>query len=193
MPQYIPARILLSVFCTFLIISCSPQSPTPPLVSTATALPPPTEIPPTQALFLTETPTAVPTLLPDLERPQYVIDLQLNYSAKAATVNETITYPNWTGETLNNLVLAVEPNLWSGGFNLKSLSVDNQSVSNYTLENQTQRLEIQLPQPLAPSGTVTLDLTYGLILPQMQAYSNPDEVRPQIYGYSDRQVNFVDW
>ncbi len=36
-------------------------------------------------------------------------------------------------------------------------------------------------------------MNYGLILPQMQAYSNPNEVRPQIYGYSDRQINFVDW
>src|SRR5688500_16213937 len=31
------------------------------------------------------------------------------------------------------------------------------------------------------------------MLPQMQAYSNPNEVRPQIYGFSDRQMNFVDW
>jgi aminopeptidase N len=36
-------------------------------------------------------------------------------------------------------------------------------------------------------------MNYGLILPQMQAYSNPNEVRPQIYGYSERQLNLVDW
>jgi hypothetical protein len=122
-----------------------------------------------------------------------MLDLQLDYSTKAATVNETITYPNWTGETLNNLVLAVEPNLWSGGFSLKSLSIDDQTITNYTLENLSQRLEIPLPQPLPPSGTTIITITYGLILPQMQAYSNPNEVRPQIYGYSERQVNFVDW
>jgi len=55
-------------------------------------------------------------------------------------VNETITYPNWTGETLTNLVLAVEPNLWSGGFSLKSIAIDDQPVTNYTLENMSQRL-----------------------------------------------------
>jgi hypothetical protein len=27
----------------------------------------------------------------------------------------------------------------------------------------------------------------------MQAYSNPNEIRPQIYGYSERQLNLVDW
>ena len=178
-----------------LLLSCSPQSSTPPFVSTATSPPPTTEVPPTNAVLPvpTETPTVVPTALPDLERPQYVLDLQLNYSAKAATVNETITYSNWTGATLNNLVLAVEPNLWSGGFNLKSLSIDDQPVTNYTLENLSQRLEVPLPQPLQPSQTITIVLNYGLILPEMQAYTNPEEVRPQIYGYSDKQVNFVDW
>jgi hypothetical protein len=179
-------------FLLFTLISCSSQAPTS-VVSTATPPPPGTEITPTNPSLPTETPSAVPTALPDLERPQYVIDLQLNYSAKAANVNETITYPNWSGETLNSLVLAVQPNLWSGGFSLKSLSIDNQPVTNYTIENLSQRLEVPLPQPLQPSQTITITMNYGLILPQMQAYSNPEEVRPQIYGYSDRQANFVDW
>ncbi len=200
MPQH-PHIAILRITSYFLLLtlllSCSPQVPTSaPLVSTATPLPPTIEIPATEAslpVVPTETPTVVPTLPPDLERPQYVLDLQLNYSSKAALVNETITYPNWTGETLNNLVLAVEPNLWSGGFSLKSIMINEQSITSYTLENMNQRMEIQLPQPLPPSGTITIKLNYGLILPQMQAYSNPEEVRPQIYGYSDRQVNFVDW
>jgi hypothetical protein len=189
----ITTHILLFAFCVLFLLSCSPQAPTPPLVSSATPLPPPTEIPPTDPSLLTETPTAVATVQPDLERPQYVIDLGLNYSSKAALVNETITYLNWTGETLNNLVLAVEPNLWSGGFSLKSLYIEDQPITNYTLENLSQRLEIPLPRPLPPSGTITIKINYGLILPQMQAYSNPEEVRPQIYGYSEKQVNFVDW
>ena len=191
MPQSITSRILISTFL-FLLISCSPQVPTP-AVFTATPPPPPTEAPPTDASLPTETPTVVSTLPPALGRPQYKLDLQLNYTAKAATVNETIIYPNWTGETLTNLVLAVQPNLWSGGFSLKSIAVDNVPVTNYTIENLSQRLEVPLPQPLPPSGTITVTIEYGLILPQMQAYSNPEEVRPQIYGYSDRQSNFVDW
>ena len=187
--------VQVSFLFLFLFSSCTPQAPTPPLVSTATPLAPPTDIPPTDpSLLPTETPTAVATVTPDLERPQYELDLQLNYSARAATVNETIAYPNWTGETLNNLVLAVEPNLWSGGFSLKSLAINDQPITNYTLENMSQRLEIPLPQPLPPSGMVTINLTYGLLLPQMQAYVNAsNDIRPQIYGYSEKQVNFVDW
>jgi len=186
----IALHLLLSAFCVSVLVSCSPS--TPPPVPTETQSPSPTSAP-TDTALPSETPTAFPTLTPELERPQYVIDLQFNYSSKAAVVNQTITYPNWTGETLTDLVLAVEPNLWSGGFNLRSLAMDGQPITNYVIEPLGQRLLIQLPQPLLPSGTVTITMNYGLILPQMQAYSNPNEVRPQIYGYSDRQVNLVEW
>jgi len=141
----------------------------------------------------TTVPSPTPIPVPSLERPQYVMDLQLNYSNKSATVNQTITYPNWTGETLNSLVLAVEPNLWSGGFSLNSLAMDGTPITDYQLPNLSQRLEIPLPQSIRPGGTTTITLSYGLILPQMQAYSNPNEVRPQIYGYSERQLNLVEW
>jgi hypothetical protein len=176
---------ILLVSFIFFFVSCSPQSPATP--------PSPTDIPPTDASLPTETPTIVPTLTPALARPQYTIDLQLNYTAKAATVNQTILYPNWTGETLTNLILAVEPNLWTGGFSLKSIAVDDVPVTNYTIEAINQRLDVPLPEPVPPSETITVTMEYGLILPQMPAYSNPEEVRPQIYGYSERQVNFVDW
>jgi Peptidase family M1 domain len=193
-----PFRILLSsiLLSSFLfLLSCSPQAPTP-AVFTATPPPPATETQnaPADPSLPTGTPTVAPTLPPALGRAQYTLDLQLNYGAKAATVNETILYPNWSGETLTNLVLAVEPNLWSGGFSLKSIAIDNQPITNYTLEPMSQRLELPLPQPIPPSATVTITLTYGLILPEMQAYIDAsNDVRPQIYGYSEKQVNFVDW
>jgi len=191
MSNPIATRILTSILLILLLISCS--SPTQPALPPTQTEAPPATTGPSQTALPSETPTPFPTLPPALARPQYVIDLQFNYSSKAAVVNQTITYPNWTGETLTNIVLAVEPNLWSGGFSLKSLTVDELPITNYTLEPLNQRLEIPLPQPLAPSGTITITMNYGLILPQMQAYSNPNEIRPQIYGFSDRQVNFVDW
>src|SRR5829696_960354 len=115
MPSRMTSRILLSSLL-FLIISCSPQAPIS-AVFTATPLPPPTETQsaPTDASLPAGTPTIAPTLPPALGRPQYTIDMKLDYTARAATVDEIILYPNWTGETLTNLVLAVEPNLWSGG------------------------------------------------------------------------------
>ncbi|HET9588675.1 MAG TPA: M1 family metallopeptidase [Anaerolineales bacterium] len=194
MPWRLASRVLLSIFFVLLLISCSPPAPTPaPPAPTETPLPTSTEIPPTDTTPSVETPAAQPTPAPGLGRPRYVLDLQLNYSTKAAAVNETITYPNSTGETLSHLVLAVEPNLWSGGFSLKSLAINNETITNYSLQPLSQRLEIPLPQPLPPGETITITMSYGLILPQMQAYSNPEEVRPQIYGYSERQTNFVEW
>ena len=193
MPRSVTTRLFAAFLFLSLLISCSPQAPTA-AVFTATPQPPPTDVPPTEASLPTVTFTPPATVTPDLERPQYTLDLQLDYTARAASINETIVYPNWTGESLSNLVLAVEPNLWSGGFTLKSLSIGDQQITNYTLENMSQRLEVPLPQPLAPSATLTMTISYGLILPQMQAYIDAsNDIRPQIYGYSEKQVNFVDW
>ena len=195
MYKHAATQALLSTFCILLLISCS--SPTPEAIPSSTETP----VSPSATIAITETPiptettvpspTAIP--VPALERPQYVMDLQLNYSNKSVLVNQTITYPNWTRETLNSLVLAVEPNLWTGGFSLNSLAVDGTPITNYQLPTLSQRLEIPLPQSLLPGGTITITISYGLILPQMQAYSDPNEVRPQIYGYSERQLNLVEW
>src|SRR5512145_2342971 len=131
MSQHNPTFIFRLTACLILFTlfsSCSFQPATSPPASTATS-PATTEVPPTNpsvSAVPTEPPTVVSTLPPAVERPRYVLDLQLSYSSKAATVNETIIYPNLTGETLTNLVLAVEPNLWSGGFSLKSIAIDGQ-------------------------------------------------------------------
>jgi hypothetical protein len=90
-------------------------------------------VPPAETPLVEETSTPAPIPEPAQERPQYVLDLHLNYSTKVAEVMETIIYPNWTGETLSSLVLAVEPNLWNGGFSLKSLTIDELPI---TLSNR---------------------------------------------------------
>ena len=184
------SRTLFALVCILLIVSCA--APTSLSVApTETALPIATVVPPTETALPTDTPVPTATTQPELARPQYGIDLQFNFTTKIATVNQTITYPNWTGETLNNLVLAVLPNLWKGGFTIKSLAIDNQPVTNYTLDGQ--KLDVSLPQPLLPGGILTLTMSYGLVLPSMAGYGNAEDVRPQIYGYTEKQTNFVDW
>ncbi len=142
MSQTVATRILALLSSFLFLASCSPSTPAP--IPTETQLPP-TTVAPTETPLPSETPTPFPTLAPELERPQYVIDLQMNYSSKAAEVNQTITYPNWTGETLTSIFLAVEPNLWSGGFNLRSLAIDQLPITNYILEPLSQKLEIPHP------------------------------------------------
>lgn len=179
-----------AVICVFLIVSCA--APTSASISpTETALPTVTISVPTETALPTDIPLSTATLVPVLARPQYAIDLQFNFTTKVATVDQTITYPNWTGETLNEVVLAVEPNLWNDGFAIKSLMVDDQAVTTYILDGQ--KLTVPLPKPLTPGGIIKLTMSYELVLPSMPAYGNADDVRPQIYGYTEKQTNLVDW
>jgi peptidase M1-like protein len=140
-----------------------------------------------------ETPTAAaPTPVPP-ERAQYTLDATLNYVSKGVTVNESIVYPNRTGAALNDMVLAVEPNLWSGGFVLQSVAVDGAPPASFSIEPQSQKLTIALAAPVPDGAGVNLSLAFTLILPRSATYADPNDVRPQIYGYTDRQVNLVDW
>ena len=72
----------------------------------------------------------------------------MDYKAKSVSVDEIILYPNHTGQTLNDLVLAVEPNYWQNCFALQSLAIDDAAIANYTLVDH--KLSFQLPQALAP-------------------------------------------
>jgi hypothetical protein len=117
-------RFLTFMFLLLFISACA-SSPTPAVIPTAGQPAHPTDT----ALPL-ETPPAIETTVstpslpqPALELAQYVMNVGVNYSNKSAVVEQTITYPNASVETLTSLVLAVEPNLWSGGFSLKSLVV----------------------------------------------------------------------
>lgn len=188
-------KVLIAfIFITLIGAACAAPT-TVPLPPTELVAPLPTLSAATETALPTETATealtATPQPLLGLARPRYVLDVRLNFTTKVATVDQTITYPNWTGETLNNLVFAVEPNLWSGGFKVNLIAIDDQPIINYILDGQ--KLDVSLPQPLPPGGTLKLHLNYGLFMPQMQAYSNPEDVRPQIYGYSEKQTNLVDW
>ena len=178
--------ILLTFFALLFSACTSPASSPTPAGVIVTPTPFALAVTPDKTPSATPSPTPIP-----LQRPQYTLNLLIDYTRKAAVVEETILYPNWSGESLPNLVLAVEPNLWTGSFSLKELAVDGVPVSTYNLEGQ--RLEIPLPQPLEPGSITKLSLTYSLILPQIPAYSDPNNVRPQIYGYTSRQVNLVEW
>ena len=140
------------------------------------------------ALSEVEVPTATPLPIP--ERAQYTINANLDYANKIVSVEQTILYPNHSGETLNDLVLAAVPNMWPGSFNLTSLSVDNTPISEYTLSGQ--KLELALPTSLAPETTVTVTMQYTLNLPFAEQ-QDPSVERPRIYGYTARQVNLANW
>lgn len=180
---------LCIIFFALVLTSCASPSPAP--IPTDAALP---NIP-TATIISTETPTAMP--IPAPTRPQYSIDLQLDYASRTALVNETITYVNQSVDALTSLVLAVEPTC-TQSFRLNALLVDGQPV-NYIFDSQNvqpairHKLEIPLAQSLAPNGRITIQIAYGLILPPVANYGNENDVCSQIFGYTAQQINLVDW
>lgn len=179
---------LLSSFL-FLLTSCA-SSPTIP-ITTETPLPSATPIlltvtsPPSTE---TATPIPAPTAIP-LERAQYTIYASLDYASKTVAVEENILYPNKSVEILNDLLLAVQPNFWANGFILHELTVDGASAA-HNLEGQ--RMTIPLTAPLEPNQNIEIKIKYTLNLPFAEQ-GDPNEQRPSIYGYTNRQVNLTNW
>ena len=150
---------------------------------------------PTQTLILgsTDSITVTPTIpitsastpvlqsIPDL--PLYTLIARLDYAAHSLEVDETIFYPNTTGDTLPDLVMAVEPNLWKGCFVLGDLLINGQNVG--TLNLVGDRLVVPLAEPLPPGGYLTLSVQYGLNLPAADIH--------HVFGYNNRQINLADW
>jgi hypothetical protein len=104
-------------------------------------------------------------------------------------VEETVLYPNHTGEALPDLVLAVEPNLWPGCFALQELTTDWEIAAT---DLKGQQLTITFAAPLPAEETVELTITYTLNLPRV-AWGNNEIIRNLIFGYTDKQMNLLDW
>ncbi|HUH97259.1 MAG TPA: M1 family metallopeptidase [Anaerolineales bacterium] len=135
-------------------------------------------------------PTATATSVEAPTRPQYTLNVVMDYNAKSLSADETILYPNHTGQTLNDLVLAVEPHYWPNCFELKNLMVDDVALTNYTLDGH--KLSLQLPQALMPEAVAKLQISYTLHLPLIEP-TNPTVTRPRIFGFDSRQINLVNW
>jgi hypothetical protein len=151
-------------------------TPLPTQTDTATSTLPPT---PTETSGSTSAP-ATPS--PPVTRPQYTFYVLFDYYGRQLAVDQTIQYTNLTSTTLSDLVLAVEPNLYTNSFSLETLFLDGASA-NFSLEGH--RLTIYLAQQMSPGSTVTLAMRYRISIPP-KYYNMP-------YGYLGYQVNLTDW
>lgn len=178
--------------------STATSTPFQPLPATATSTPSatftststdvPTDTPTLTPAPPTDTETSTPTVLTPTPAPQslwtqYTFFVNLAYSTRTLKVLETIHYLNTTGENLTNIVLAVEPNLWSHCFTLNSISEDSSNLTNYSLDGQ--KLTINLASPLLPQGGTTFSIAYGLSLPPKSF--------DKTFGYLSDQVDLTDW
>lgn len=176
----------LSVLLSPLSCSISPSPHLPPLPSPFSVFSSP--IPSSASLSPTATTSPPPPTVPP--RTRYTLYLTLDVQQKRAQVQERIFYQNRTGTALNELVLAVQPNLWPNGFVLQTLQVQGGTLSTTSLEGQ--RLRLSFSQPVAEGQSLTLDLSYTLLLP-LAEQKDPNQERPRIYGYSDHQINLTNW
>ncbi len=165
-----------------------PPPPTfTPIPPSATPIPPTaTPIPPSPTAVMPTLPPVQPSAIPTAIgiRPQYAITAMLDYDAHTLTVSQDIYYPNNTGQTLSSLLLAVNPNLWSGVFALQSLAVNDNPHNDYSLAGHA--LTINLPNALGPGDTVKIGISYLLNLPYASS-------KFENFGYSSRQTNLTDW
>jgi hypothetical protein len=156
-----------------------PGTPTPTLAYTFTPLPPSDTPPPT--LEYTATPLPPPTSGAPTARTQYTMYVLLDYAGHQVGADQTIRYTNQTGVALNEIVMAVEPNL-RGGFSIENIMM-NGSALNYDLGGQW--MTVQLPQTLAPGAQATITMRFRIDLPA--------KVKDHPYGYDVDQVNLTDW
>ncbi len=110
--------------------------------------------------------------------------MRWDYAAHSLTVAEEISYPNQTGQTLTELPLLVNPNLWSGVFQLNQLSLNDLPVSGYRLNGQT--LLLPLENPLENGQSLKIRLDFDLFLPYSAG-------KFENFGWTGRQSNLVDW
>ena len=182
-------RPVLFVLLFVLLSSCSTPTPDsiPTILPTGTTISQDSpSLPPITTPIVPPTPTAIPAPA----RAQYTMNAVLDYAAKSVAVDETIIYPNHSGQPLTDLVLAVEPNFWQNCFTLKSLSLDGTAVTNYSLEGQ--KLSFALPNVFQPDAIATIQVQYSLLLPLIEP-TNPNLTRPRIFGYSAHQINLTNW
>jgi hypothetical protein len=178
------AVLLFLLISCLLLSGCLPDQVTTQASTASTTVPGPTGAP-LASPAVPVTPAA--TDQPEINgRTHYRIDATLDDSMHSLQVQEEILFSNPTGLALDSLPLVVEANLYENSFAILNIS----SSPDHTVE--VENLDLNLLtlhlQPALPAGeTLTLTLAYTLDLPPIKA----DE--SQIFGYTQRQINLVDW
>lgn len=137
-----------------------------------------------------EAPTPEASISSALQDITYTIEVLFDYDNKTLLADQKITFTNRSGRPLETVMMAVEPNRRGGIFRIERLGVDGVTLNNYTLDKH--RLTFNLPVPIPNGAAAQIELNYLLALPLIEQ-GDPNLIRPQIFGYTARQVNLTDW
>lgn len=145
----------------------------------------------TETATLTPVPTeaATPVAVDSSEyHLSYGIVARLDYSHRTVEIKQAVTI-SYLPVDVQVLVMVVEPNRYPGGFTLKSITADQTPIEEFTLAGN--QLQFELPERLPSNEPLQVLLRYDILLP---AIPPPSEMyKPQPYGYTERQLNLVDW
>jgi hypothetical protein len=139
----------------------------------------------------TAVPSPQPTPTEEVPPPNtsYKMDITFDYAARRANVEQVITYANHTGVPLNDLVIKVEPMNYPGVFDLQNFGwADGSTINNPQWDGAV--VTIPLDEVLKPGQVRSIAIAYNLSMPRM---IEDEYLRPPIFGYTDRQINIVDW
>jgi hypothetical protein len=125
--------------------------------------------------------TATPTPIPPPSRAHYDLSLSLDYYNHYASVEETIQYPNATGEALDQLVLLAYPAIFPSTFILKGITDVNDGNLNYAVDEK--KITVSVGKTLNPGETFTFKVVFDLQLPQ----------REGTLGYTPKELNLANW
>ncbi len=179
MKEYQKFLIITLISIVLILAGCAPlpATDTPehvevvPVIHTATPEP-------------TNTPTPQPTAKIPMGglQTRYELDLLLDYYNHYATVKERIDYTNKSSDTISELILVIPPTNYPDAFRFQSLTNAGQHpISTYSWEGN--RMKISLEAPLLPGENLTINLSFGLLLP----------IREGTFGYTGRQINLSNW
>lgn len=93
--------------------------------------------------------------------PSYTIEARVDYGASTLDVTQSVRFRNQTGQTLDRAVFHAA-SAYLGAFTLQGATVQGQPV---TASLGGTVLDVPLPTPLAPGGTVEVGLSFRLNVP----------------------------
>lgn len=185
----------LIALAVLILISCTDVTPTRPTGSA------------TLGILPSATPDLVPSKTPqasvtpttgnktesespqNLQRALYTLTAELDYGLHLLDVEQEIIYTNNTADPLNEVLLMVEPQNYSGVFNLITLGW-GEGLNETDARWEGNKLILPMSDPLLQGEDLEISISYQLKLPSPDP--NP-ELRPIPFGYTARQTNLVDW
>ena len=99
--------------------------------------------------------------------PEYHLDLSLDTAERRIDGQQSVDFPNLTGQTLDEIVFRLYPNLpqYAGFLSVGPVWVDGERGTASQRADDTA-LVIPLSQPLSPQATVTISMTFTIKIPE---------------------------